>query len=126
MRLTNSIISLHDVRLYAYHGVLPQERQVGGWYRVDVSVTYPVGHALLSDHVVDTLNYATLLALVQQEMAVPSQLMEHVGGRIAGRVFSHFPQATGLTVRLTKENPPMGADCSGASVELHFTNEKTC
>ena len=30
MTLTESSISLNDVRLYAFHGVLEQERRVGG------------------------------------------------------------------------------------------------
>ena len=36
-----------------------------------------------------------------------------------------FPQVTGVDVTLTKLNPPMGADCAGASVELHLINDKT-
>ena len=34
MKLEKSVISLDDVRLYAYHGVLEQERRVGGEYSV--------------------------------------------------------------------------------------------
>ena len=29
-------------------------------------------------------------------------------------------------VRLTKVNPPMGADCDGAGVLLHFINDENC
>jgi dihydroneopterin aldolase len=32
---------------------------------------------------------------------------------------------TTVDLTLTKENPPMGADCDGASVELHLINDKT-
>jgi dihydroneopterin aldolase len=30
-----------------------------------------------------------------------------------------------VDVTLTKENPPMGANCGGAGVELHLINNKT-
>lgn len=77
-----------------------------------------------SDCVDDTVNYAELCALVKREMAVPSQLVEHVAGRIVQSVFTQFPQSSAVDVRVTKENPPMGADCAGAGVELHLINDK--
>ena len=77
-----------------------------------------------SDCVDDTVNYAELCALVKREMAVPSQLVEHVAGRIAQSVFRQFPQSSAVDVCVTKENPPMGADCAGAGVELHLINDK--
>jgi dihydroneopterin aldolase len=55
-------------------------------------------------------------------MAEPSQLLEHVAGRIGQCVLEEFPQITALTVSVTKCNPPMGADCKGASVELRIEN----
>ena len=73
----------------------------------------------------DTLNYATLYEMARQEMAIPSRLLEHVAGRIGQRVLSEWPEVTTIDLTLTKENPPMGADCDGASVELHLINDKT-
>lgn len=78
-----------------------------------------------SDSVDDTLNYAELCQVVKQEMAVPSRLLEYAAGRVAEAVFAAFPVATSLDLKLTKENPPMGADCEGAGVELHLINDKT-
>jgi dihydroneopterin aldolase len=78
-----------------------------------------------SDDVADTLNYAELCQIVKREMAVPSKLLEHVAGRIGRAVFEAFPEATALELSLTKINPPMGADCDGAGVELYLINDKT-
>ena len=71
-----------------------------------------------SDSVDDTLNYAELCQVVKREMAVPSRLLEHAAGRVAEAVFAAFPAATSLDLKLTKENPPMGVDCSGAGVDI--------
>ena len=120
-----SYIFINDLRLYAFHGVLPQERRVGGEYSVTLRVHYNITRAMDTDNVADTLNYAELCQLVKREMAVPSRLLEHVAGRIAHAVFCSFPQATALDLWLTKLNPPMGADCAGAGVELHLINDKT-
>ena len=118
MRLTESYISLQGLRFYAFHGVMPQERKVGGEFVVDVKVGYPLEKAVESDEVGDTLNYAELYELVKKEMTQPSNLLEHVAGRIAEAIEATYPQVTSVEVRVTKKNPPMGADCEGATVEL--------
>ena len=120
MKITQSSIRLHDMRFYAYHGVMEQERRVGGEYLVSLQVETDLSRAVNSDSVADTVNYAQLYEVVKREMAEPSQLLEHVAGRIGQRVLDHFQQVTALTVRVTKCNPPMGADCKGASVELRI------
>ena len=125
MKIKSSYITLTNVRFRALHGVLPQERRVGGDYTLTLRVGFDVSRAVQSDDVADTLNYATLYETARQEMAIPSQLLEHVAGRIGQRVFSEWPEVTTIDLTLTKENPPMGADCDGASVELHLINDKT-
>jgi len=125
MRISQSYIILREVRFHAYHGVMPQERKVGGDFTVSLRVGVDLSLPAESDDVADTLNYATLYEVVKQQMEIPSQLLEHVAGRIGKAVMDTFPQVTGIDVTLTKLNPPMGAECAGASVELHLINDKT-
>ena len=122
MTLTDGYIILRNVRFHAFHGVLPQERQVGGDFLVNLRVGYPVEKAMESDEVGDTLNYATLFDLVKREMDVPSQLLEHVAGRIVKGITKAFPAVTSVDLELVKQNPPIGADGDGAGVEVHFKN----
>jgi dihydroneopterin aldolase len=119
LKVNGSFVELKGLRFYAFHGVLPQERRVGGWFSVTLRVGYDWSRATKTDSVDDTLNYADLYRLVNHEMAVPSQLLEHVAGRIARSVEMHYPNITSLDLWVTKENPPIGADCQGATVELH-------
>lgn len=125
MRISQSYIILREVRFHAFHGVMPQERKVGADFTVSLRVGVNLSLPAESDDVADTLNYATLYEVVKQQMEIPSQLLEHVAGRIGKAVMDTFPQVTGVDVTLTKLNPPMGADCAGASVELHLINDKT-
>ena len=125
MRITSSYISLRNVRFHAFHGVMPQERKVGADFLVNLRVGYPLEQAMQSDEVSDTLNYAALYEVVKTEMMQPSNLLEHVAGRIADAVVKRFPQVASIDLDLTKQNPPMGADCDGAGVEIHLINDKT-
>ena len=124
MVLRSSHITLSGLRFHAYHGVMAQERQTGGDFLVDLQVMCDLEKAVHSDDLSDTLNYGTLYDLVHQEMMQPSQLLEHVAGRIAQRVFDGFPQVENVVVTVTKVNPPMGADLKGASVTLFFSREE--
>ena len=112
-------IYLRDVRFYAYHGVLSQESRVGGWFTVTLRVGVDMSRAAETDDVNDTVSYAALYELLKREMAVPSKLLEHVAGRIVRAIGQKFPQITSIDLWLIKENPPMGADCQGAGVEIH-------
>jgi dihydroneopterin aldolase len=120
MHLTESYICLHEVRFYAFHGVMPQERSVGGEFLVSVKVGYPLEKAMISDDVADTLNYAALYELVKKEMMQPSSLLEHVMGRIVEAIEKAFPEVASVEVKIKKVNPPMGSDCKGAEVMGRF------
>ena len=90
MKLNSSYIYLQDLRFHAYHGVEAQERIVGNDYLMDVRLQYPVDQAMLSDNVLDTVNYADVYRVLEQEMQVPSNLLERVAYRIADRIFRRF------------------------------------
>ena len=121
MMFSDGYISLRNARFHAFHGVLPQERRVGGDFLVTVRVGYPLERAMETDNVDDTLDYSALYALVEREMAEPSKLLEHVAGRIVKAITTSFPEVTSVDLELTKLNPPMGADSEGAAVEVHFS-----
>lgn len=120
---TKSSIFINNLRLYAFHGVLPQERVVGGDYSVDLRVHYNISRAIETDRLEDTISYADLCALIQREMAQPSALLEHVAGRMAQAIIRAYPQVEKIWIRITKQNPPMGVDCDGAGVEIEIENE---
>jgi len=123
--ILSSYVFVDGMKMHAYHGVLPQERLTGNDYTVSVRAGYDVRLATESDDVADTLNYAAIYEVVRCEMGVSSQLVEHVAARIGKSLFRRFPDISSLDITIVKHNPPMGADCSGAGVELHLINHKT-
>ena len=98
---------------------------MGADFLVSLRIGYDLSKAMASDEVEDTLNYAEVYQLVRQEMEQPSALLEHVAGRIVRTLLERFPMVTSVDLQLMKQNPPMGADCKGAGVELHLINDKT-
>lgn len=117
----NTYVHIDGMRLHSYHGVLEQERSVGNEYLINIKVGYPWMQATATDDVCDTLNYASLAEIVKEQMAIPSALLEHVAGRIAGRIREMFPQCTSIDLHITKVAPPMECNCDGAGVRLVLT-----
>lgn len=116
--LTESYVHIDGIRLHARHGVLPQEQLTGNDYIINVRASYDISRAMQTDDVADTLNYAEVYNIIKEEMSIPSKLIEHVAGRIANRLMDSYSQISSVMLRITKCNPPMGADCNGAGVEI--------
>ena len=117
-------IQLHNLEFYAYHGLLPQERVVGGRYCVDVelSLTPPL-RALTEDVIDDTVNYAEVYALIRQQMEQPVNLLEHLAHRITQGLYAQFPQIQAVKLSVTKVTPPISG-IVGISRRQHATNEQ--
>ncbi|MDH6312984.1 dihydroneopterin aldolase [Parabacteroides sp. PFB2-10] len=114
-------IRLDNMKFYAFHGVMEQERKVGNHFRVDLTITAPLEEATRTDILEDTINYAEVFAVVKREMTIPSRLLEHVGGRILASLKASFPQITALEVKVSKMSPPFGGDVESAAVILRET-----
>ena len=113
-----SKIYLEDVKIYAYHGVLPEENIVGTYYLVNLEVHTDFWKATESDKLQHTVSYADINDIVHQEMKINSKLMEHVCGRILRAIENQFPQITYVKIKMTKQSPPMQGEMQGASVEI--------
>lgn len=111
-----TVVELVGMKFYAYHGVFSQETKVGNEYLVDVLYSMPLQTVFYSDSVEDTINYAHVYALVKQEMAVASKLLETVSARIMRRLKGCFPELSYVKVKLTKLNPPLEGEVYGVSV----------
>jgi dihydroneopterin aldolase len=111
-------IQLEDVKIYAYHGVLEEETILGTYYWVNLEIHANLWKASTSDDLSDTINYAIINEILHQEMAIPSQLLEHVAGRILTKINQNFPQISFGKVKITKTNPPMKGEMKGVSVQL--------
>ena len=58
-------------------------------------------------------------------MKQPSKLLEAAAGKIVNELLARYIQLESIDLKLVKKNPPMGADCDSAGIELHLINDKT-
>lgn len=119
MKINASYIFLNKIRYFAYHGVAPQENLVGNEYSIHLKLKVNITQAAETDDVADTVNYAEVYETVKTEMDIPSKLLEHVCRRITQSLFTKFTSIEEIEIKLSKRNPPMGADIEAAGIELH-------
>lgn len=118
MQITGYNIELRDIHLYAHHGVMPQEREVGAWFIIDIKLSLNNHSCTESDSIEGTVSYADIYEIICKEMKEPSNLLEHVCKRICDRIYSTFVQVENIEITLCKETPPMGGDRLKAAVTL--------
>ena len=109
-------IILENIRVFTNHGCLVEESKIGSDYRVDLKVEADLSTSAESDKLEDTVDYVHLNAIVKQEMATRSKLLEHVGKRILERIFNELPLVQSAEVKVCKLNPPIGGDVKGVSI----------
>ena len=113
-------IRLNDIRLYAYHGVLEEERKVGAWFRVQLTTHGEFVQAMEEDRLEATVNYAEMASVVKREMAIPSRLLEHVAWRIGTCILREVNNVEDIEVTVHKEHPPVCVECTSASVQVRL------
>ncbi|MBS1937346.1 MAG: dihydroneopterin aldolase [Bacteroidetes bacterium] len=101
------VIQVNGIRVYAYHGCLDEEGRIGGHYRVDVTVEGDLARAERTDKLADTIDYGRVTAIVLEQMAVRSNLIEAVAARILDALRKEWPHGFTWHVRLEKEHPPI-------------------
>ena len=120
---SKGIIELEGMEFHSFHGVLDREKATGNLFVVDFRGELDMRAAAESDDRSDALNYAEIYDIVAAEMAVPSELLEHVAGRIVKALAEKFPQLESFSVRVSKRRPPVAGIVQWSRVTLlHITN----
>ncbi len=119
MKMNTSYIYLKNIRLYAFHGVAPQETIVGNEFIINLRIKTDIYQASETDDIIKTISYAEAYEVVKEEMSIPSKLLEHACNRITKRLFQVFPSIEEINISLSKRCPPMGGDVEEAGVEMN-------
>ena len=115
-------ISVNRIKIFAYHGCQPQERIVGANFYVSVYAIVEVeASAWQNDQLDGTTDYSRFVGITHREMAIPSNLLEHVAARIASSVLAECPLVLKVSVTIEKENPPLEVLCQGISIKIEQT-----
>ena len=121
MHISEYDIELRDIHIYANHGVMQQEREIGAWFIIDIKLTMNEYSCANSDDINGTVSYADVYEIICSEMKQQSNLLEHVCKRISDSIYSAFAQVEKIEITLCKETPPMGGDRLKAAVTIKST-----
>ncbi len=111
-------IKLKNIRTFSYHGCLVEEGKIGSDYSVDLEVKTDLRKSCISDDLTDTVDYVLLNQIVVEEMAIRSDLLEHVAYRIIIRIFAEAPSVSRIKIGVSKLNPPIGGDVEAVTIEM--------
>ncbi|MFY9378031.1 MAG: dihydroneopterin aldolase [Peptococcia bacterium] len=110
-------IILQGMKFYGYHGVLPEEKNLGQWFEVDLELLGPFTKVSVTDQVEDTLDYSQIYqeirCLVEGESI---NLIETLAVKIADLALT-YPLVEVVKVRVRKPQAPLGGPLDYAAVE---------
>jgi dihydroneopterin aldolase len=112
------IIKLKNIRTFSYHGCLIEEGKIGSDYSIDLEIRTNLKQSAVSDNLKDTVDYVHLNRIVVEEMAVRSNLLEHVAKRIIDRALLELETVSKIKVAVSKINPPIGGDVEAVTIEM--------
>ncbi|MBN2651946.1 MAG: dihydroneopterin aldolase [Spirochaetales bacterium] len=112
-------IILKNLSFYSFHGNLPEEKQLGQKFFIDLEICTNLRTAGGSDNVADTINYA--LAYENVKSIVENKnfnLIEALAEEIAQSTLHNFETAKGVTVRVRKPQAPVNGIFDYFEVEI--------
>ncbi len=111
-------LHIHGIRVYGYTGLFPEERALGQWYEVDLTVWMDLSPAGASDRIEDTFNYVNVVQRIQHHIKTKDYaLIERLAATIAELVLED-ERLEQVRVRLFKVSPPIPDFGGRVSVEL--------
>ena len=117
------ILELEGMEFRAYHGCLEHERKAGNLFTVDFKGRLPMRAASESDRLEDALDYGKIYDCIAAEMKVPSDLLEHVAGRIVSALAAAFPELQEFEVRVSKRCPPVNGPCQWSRITMQWHHD---
>ena len=112
-------IHLHNIILFAHHGIYEEEITIGNSFELNISVKYTPLKIPVT-HMAETIDYVSIYELVKTRMALPTPLLETVITDIGKRILAQFVQAEEIMISIKKVHPPINGIVGtvGVSFEL--------
>lgn len=99
-------IHLNDLRFFAYHGILSEEKILGGNFLVNAEVRF-FEHEDVIHTIRHTIDYGDIFVIIQQRMSKATPLLETIVMEIGQTIKSQFDQVSSIQISLKKISPPI-------------------
>lgn len=112
-------IIIKGLKIYAYHGVNPEEKTEGQNFILDIVCNSDLSKPCRSDNVNDTVSYAQIIKYVRKIFTAEKyDLIEKAAQIVADGILDSFSAIDTVTVTLKKPEAPMKADFEYVAVEI--------
>lgn len=112
-------ILIRDLKIFAYHGVNPEEKEDGQHFVFDIDMDVNMTKACHSDNVEDTVSYAKVIKTVTRIVTEKKyDLLEKVAQITADAILSEYPDIFNVLITLKKPEAPMKADFGWVGVQI--------
>jgi dihydroneopterin aldolase len=111
-------IILKGLQFYGHHGVLPQERELGRRFVVDLELFLDLTEAGRRDDLTCTVDYTKVVQLVEKQVTGSShRLIEAIADNLASAVLNSF-SVEEVKVRVKKIDVPLPGSFEYIAVEI--------
>ena len=118
-------IIIKGLKLFAYHGVNPEEKVDGQNFVLDITTELDAQMAESSDNVDNTVSYAKIIKTVRAVFTEKSyDLIETAANVVAMEIMNTYPALQKVTVLLMKPEAPVKADFEYVAVEKTITRDR--
>ncbi len=101
-------IVIKDLEIFAYHGVLPEEKRQGQTFIVTVEMFLDLYDAGIEDDLNETVNYADVCSTIKEVMTEEKyNLIEAAAESIAGTILLKYHKVKMVRVILSKPEAPV-------------------
>jgi len=122
MNKKSDILRLRDMRFFGYHGAYPEEKRLGGQFRVTVELRGDFSYDNTNDDLKRSIDLAAVYRIVEEIVADKSfNLIETLAEEIADLLLGGFG-VDSVTVTVVKDHPPIPG--SVQSIEAVITRER--
>ena len=111
-------VKVENLKIYAFHGCMEEEKIIGSDYVVNICAVCSVGKKAFDDEIGGTVDYVDLARIAKREMSVRSRLLEAVVKRIIDCCFNEISVLDQISVTVSKLSPPIDADVESVSVSM--------
>jgi len=115
------LITVEGIRVFAYHGHLPEEAVLGGHFIVNVWVTADASEVGKTDDLNDTVDYVRIIEIVKEQMAIRANMIEVPAKRIVNAILP-LHKVQKVKVEVEKIQPPIDATFDKISVTTEGEN----
>ena len=115
------LITVEGVRVFAYHGHLPEEAVLGGHFVINVWVEVDTSDVEKTDDLNHTVDYVKMIDIVKEQMAIRADMIEVPTKRIVDAILP-LNKVQKVTVEVEKVLPPIDASFDKISVTSQGEN----